>query len=59
MAKLTEAEKADWRRLPWRTPRTQPGPRRTAREYIEFATFAARFTRATKPVRFHGGFWKL
>ena len=59
MAKLTEAEKADWRRPPWRMPRSQPVPPRTAREYIEFATLAARFARATKPVRFQGASWKL
>jgi hypothetical protein len=29
------------------------------REYLEFATFAARFSRGSKPVRFVGDEWKL
>jgi hypothetical protein len=37
-----------------------PPPRLLSpKEYVEFATFAARFYRGSKPVRFDGNHWKL
>lgn len=60
MAKLTEAEKSQLRRP---IPRAESGAevRRLAslRDYLEFATFASRFSRASKPVRFGGKCWRL
>lgn len=41
-------------------PATPPRPRRVSpRAFIEFATFASKFTRGRKPVRFEGKFWRL
>ncbi|MBL9201402.1 MAG: hypothetical protein JNL39_12905 [Opitutaceae bacterium] len=61
MARLSEIEKrqlvaATKHRLA--KPAPQPRPM-SPREYVEFATFAARFARGGKPVRFVGAEWKL
>ena len=61
MARLSNTEK---RQLAAATKRrsAQPAPLprpMSPRAYVEFATFAARFGRATKPVRFVGDEWKL
>jgi hypothetical protein len=61
MARLTETEKrqlleATTRRM---EPAPPPAPPLSARAYVEFATFAARFARTPKPVRFVGDNWKL
>jgi hypothetical protein len=60
MARLSKSERAQLkaaaeRRGP-RPPRVPPLP---PRAYLEFATFAARFDRSIKPVRFTGEHWKL
>ena len=58
MAKLSEAEKREFLRA--KAPLREPAHRRlSVREYIEFATFASRFSRTTKPVNFTGKAWKL
>ena len=61
MARLNSTEKrqlADTAQR--RSAKPTPLPRlMTPRAYVEFATFAARFDRATKPVRFVGDEWKL
>lgn len=61
MARLSSAEKrqliaAARRRSAKPAPKVQP---LSPRAYIEFATFAARFSPAKKPVRFVGDGWKL
>ncbi len=62
MARLSRTEK---RQLIEATKRTvtaarPPAPERlSGRAYVEFATFAARFAAARKPVRFTGDHWKL
>jgi hypothetical protein len=69
MARLTEDEARELLRAT-AVPETgravqEPGTPRplqrrlTPLEYAEFATFAARFDRSTKPVRFGGALWKL
>lgn len=41
-------------------PTAPPRPRMLSpRAFIEFATFASKFSRARKPVRFEGKFWRL
>lgn len=60
MTRLTEMEKTEMLRL--RKQGASPPPalrRQSARSYIEFATFASRFNRAAKPVRFEGKCWRL
>lgn len=61
MAKLTETEKSQLLRPT--PPGTQPEPRlpmRSARAYVEFATFASNSTPVdNKPARFTGQYWKL
>jgi hypothetical protein len=61
MARLSNAEKrqlvaATKRRSEKAAPLARP---MSARAYVEFATFAARFGPATKRVRFVGDEWKL
>lgn len=61
MARLGNTEKrqllaAAKRRSAKPAPKVQP---LSPRDYIEFATFAARFSFAKKPVRFVGDEWKL
>lgn len=61
MARLTDREKKQLREATRNNP-PAPAPRprtMTPREYVEFATFAARFARGTKPVRFSGDRWRL
>jgi hypothetical protein len=62
MARIAEAEKRELSRhikMPAREP-MQPLHRPVpVLAYIEFATFANHFSRATKPVRFQGDHWKL
>lgn len=61
MARLTDTEEAQWREAARkRASAPAPRPRRmTAKEYLEFATFAAAFTRGRKPVKFSGDRWRL
>ena len=60
MARLTDTEKKQLAALARRTTRKPPAlPLHSPRAYIEFATFAARFNRAVKPVRFVGNHWML
>jgi hypothetical protein len=60
MARLTDLEKAQLLRpyqgVAWSQP---PVARRSLRAYIEFVTFASRFSRVRKPVHFVGTQWKL
>jgi hypothetical protein len=61
MARLTDTEKRQL--LEATTRRTEPAPPRAPRismkAYVAFATFASRFARTPKPVRFVGDNWKL
>ena len=61
MARLTETEKRQLVAATKRRPaKFVPPPRpMSPREYVEFATFAERFARGSKPVRFVGDEWKL
>lgn len=61
MARLSEIEKRQLVAATKRRPvKSAPPPRpMSPREYVEFATFAARFARGSKPVRFVGDEWKL
>ena len=61
MARLSETEKRQLVAATKRRPaKSAPPPRpMSPREYVEFATFAARFARGSKPVRFVGDEWKL
>ena len=61
MARLSKTEK---RQLIAATKRSSAKPAPAApllspRAYVEFATFAAKFDRSIKPVRFIGDNWKL
>jgi hypothetical protein len=60
MARLSKIERAQIKEAVERRP-SRPPPLRVVspRSYIEFATFAARFNRSPKPVRFTGDHWKL
>ena len=40
-------------------PAAEKPPAVSPRAYMEFATFASKFTRAKKPVRFEGTSWRL
>lgn len=68
MARLTDAERAEFRRLAesgWTEAPAQRSPMivaptAEARErYCRWATEASRFYRGSKPVRFVGEHWKL
>jgi hypothetical protein len=62
MARLAEAEIRELSRhikLPARAQMQPPHRPLPVLAYIEFATFANHFSRATKPVRFQGDHWKL
>jgi hypothetical protein len=60
MARLSNTEKKQLAAAARRTAsKAPPPPLRSPRAYVEFATFAARFNRAKKPVRFVGNDWKL
>jgi hypothetical protein len=61
MARLSSTEKRQWVAATKRrsAPPAPPPRLMSPREYVEFATFAARFSRAKKPVRFVGDEWKL
>ena len=67
MMKMTREEREAWREArgkPWRQPAEfKPAGSTTTPEarmrYIRFATEAAAFCRARKPVRFTGDHWKL
>jgi hypothetical protein len=61
MARLSNTEKRQLIAATKRRPaRPAPvAPQLSPRAYVEFATFAARFGPATKPVRFVGDEWKL
>jgi hypothetical protein len=61
MARLSDAEKRQLVAATKRRSAKSPPLHRpmTPRAYVEFATFAARFSGATKPVRFVGDEWKL
>ena len=60
MAKLTEAERVELIRVAKLKPDIPPLlTRKSAAAYVEFATFASRFARGKKPVRFGGVNWKL
>lgn len=61
MARLSDIEKRELIAATKRHPaKSAPPPRSMSpREYVEFATFAARFARGSKPVRFVGAEWKL
>ena len=69
MARLTEDEKRELLRIADAGPiggdtgvaEEREPPRRllTPLEYAEIATFASRFDRSVKPVRFDGEHWKL
>jgi hypothetical protein len=60
MARLTEEEKAELRR-PWPRHEIRPptAPRLSFLAFLEFATFASRFQRGVKPVRFTGKYWRI
>jgi len=60
MARLTKNERAQLLRTAAGTgfPAQPPAVSRP-KDYIEFATAAARFARIKKPVRFTGEHWKL
>jgi hypothetical protein len=58
MARLTETEKVQLLR-PIKIDAPVPPSRLSFRDYLEFATFASRFNRGTKPVRFKGKYWRL
>ncbi len=59
MPRLTDTEKRQLT-LAAKKPAAKPPPPPllSPRGYIEFATFAARFSRASKPVRFVRDNWK-
>jgi hypothetical protein len=60
MAKLSDKEKEQFLAASERKASTQPPMRRLSpREFVEFATFASRFSRPEKSVRFGGANWKL
>lgn len=61
MARFTDTEEAQWREAARQRPAApEPRPRRmTAKEYLDFVTFAAAFTRGKKPVKFSGDRWRL
>jgi hypothetical protein len=60
MARLSNTEKKQFAAATRRTTRKPPVlPVHSLRAYMEFATFAARFNRTVKPVRFVGNHWKL
>lgn len=60
MARLTETEKRQLTEAAKRRVEKPPPPRpMSPRAYVEFATWAAKFSRGTKPVRFTGENWKL
>ena len=62
MALLSEIEKRQLVAPAAKGRPAQPAPLlrpMTPRAYVDFATFAARFGRTTKPVRFVGDEWKL
>ena len=64
MARLSNTEKrqlvAATKRRSAKPANAAPRPQGlTPRDYVEFATFAARFGRGSKPVRFVGDEWKL
>lgn len=61
MARLSNTEKRQLIAATKR-PSAKPAPvvpLLSPRAYVEFATFAARFSPAPKPVRFVGDHWKL
>ena len=61
MARLSSTEKHQLvaaTKRQFAKPAPLPRPM-SPRAYMEFATFAARFGRAPKPVRFVGDQWKL
>ena len=60
MARLSDTEKRQLAAAVRRkTPKPPALPVHSLRAYLEFATFAARFNRAVKPVHFVGNHWKL
>ena len=60
MARLTDTEKRQLTLAAKKpAPKPPPPPLLSPRAYIAFAMFAARFSRASKPVRFIGENWKL
>jgi hypothetical protein len=60
MARLTDIEKAQLLRPFKGTAWSQPAVAgRSLKSYIEFATFASRFSRVRKPIHFVGTRWKL
>ena len=58
MARLTETEKVQLLR-PVKIDAPAQALRLSFRDYLEFATFASRFNRGIKPVRFKGKYWRL
>jgi hypothetical protein len=60
MARLSKTERTQIKEaMERRTLRPPPLRTSSPRCYMEFATFAARFNRSAKPVRFTGQHWKL
>lgn len=60
MARLTDIEKAQLLRPFKGAAWSQPAVRlRSLKSYVEFATFASRFSRVRKAVHFVGTHWKL
>ncbi len=60
MAKLSDIDKAQLRRpIKSAGQKPPPSPQVSVRAFAEFATFASRFNRARKPVRFDGQHWRL
>ena len=60
MARLSKTEQAQLKKaVAQRSPVPPPPQPMSPRAYIQFATFAARFDRSIKPVRFSGDQWKL
>ena len=60
MSELTEAEKKEIACVAQRqVPREPKVERKPAAADVAFATFASRFAREVKPVRFGGMHWKL
>ena len=60
MARLSEREKGQLLAATRRKTGSAPKPVvRSARDFLEFATFASGLNRVVKPVRFGGEHWKL
>jgi|GEM_PF-2822563 len=61
MARLSNTEKRQLAAATKRrsAPPAPVAPQLSPRAYVDFATFAARFSPAPKPVRFVGEEWKL